>query len=82
MRVEVELSICVDCLQYLANGGEELEPARAEEIAAAIAKQGGDVVPACGEDCEGGFSWSPCELCGSALGGERHAAAVLVAEGV
>lgn len=71
------LSVCVDCIAYLANGGDELEPSRAAEIAAAIERQGGHVVAACGADCEGGFSWAPCELCGSTLGGERHAAAVL-----
>lgn len=23
-------------------------------------------------DCEPGFSWSACEVCGSSLGGDRH----------
>lgn len=26
----------------------------------------------CPEDCEGEFSWSRCDVCGSGLGGVRH----------
>jgi len=36
-----------------------------------------DDCPLCegaGECDEGGFSWRPCELCGSQLGGDRYAA--------
>jgi hypothetical protein len=36
--------------------------------------QGYHVVPACPEDCEGEFSWSSCDGCGSTLGGDRHPA--------
>ena len=84
MIVAARLSICGDCLQIVANGsaGLDLEPERIAEIEAAIAKQGGDVVPAGEEGEEGAFSWSPCELCESPLGGDRYAAALLVAEGV
>ena len=28
----------------------------------------------CQEGCEGWFSWSSCDRCGSRLGGERHPA--------
>ena len=31
-----------------------------------------DVTINCPEDCEGHFSWSQCNGCGSRLGGERH----------
>ena len=41
--------------------------------------KGSDIVASCcGEDCEGGFSWSPCEVCGCSLGGDRHKAAIIV----
>jgi len=32
---------------------------------------------ACDEDCEGSFSWRPCECCESTLGGSRHRFVVL-----
>lgn len=82
MRVAAELSVCGDCLQYLANGPDELSPEAAAATAAGIEREGGHIVPACEPDCEGGFSWSGCELCLSPLGGDRHRAAVLVPEGV
>ena len=36
-------------------------------------------VPSCGEEYEGGFSWSSCDLCDSGLGGDRHDAALIEA---
>jgi len=73
----IEISICVECLQFLANGPDAIDPTKAAEIAAAVQREGGHVVVACKADCEGPFSWSPCGLCGDTLGGERHTAAVL-----
>lgn len=70
------LSVCSDCLQFLANGPDDIDSDALEAIEAGLAKQGGHCVPACGDDC-GGFSWTPCDLCERPLGGERHAAAVL-----
>ena len=35
---------------------------------------GWELYPSCPEDCEGGFSWSSCNGCGSTLGGDRHPA--------
>jgi hypothetical protein len=37
------------------------------------------VVPNCPEDCEGYFSWYPCELCRDHKGGNRHHAALIKA---
>jgi hypothetical protein len=76
MCAQHDISICVDCLQFLANGPDELEPTKAAEIAAAVEREGGHVVTACPEDCEGWFSWSPCGLCRDHLGGERHPAVI------
>ena len=85
MRIESELRVCGDCLQYLANGPAELEAEAVARIEAGTAKQGGDIVLGGLEseaDADGGlgFSWHACELCESQLGGDRYAAAVLVPE--
>lgn len=75
MLKSAELRICVDCLLYLESE-PELEPERVAEICAGLERCGGSVVTGEPE----GFSWSPCGLCGSTLGGERYSAAVLVPE--
>lgn len=71
--------MCVDCLVLLANGETpaEMSERETEEWLAAIDRawpesEGWHLAPACGEDCEGGFSWSSCDVCGSRLGGDRH----------
>ena len=51
-----------------------------EQITAGEAREtsgGLDLVYACEEDCEGGFSWQSCELCNNHLGGDRHKAALI-----
>lgn len=67
---------CVDCLCLLANGDvpEHMDDVQRSEWLAEIDRRtaGYDVVPACQEDCEGHFSWSSCDVCGSTLGGDRH----------
>lgn len=41
------------------------------------AADGWTIAPNCPEECEGGFSWSGCDACGSTLGGERHPAVAM-----
>lgn len=70
-------AVCVDCLMVIANADASGIADYAEwsrMVARADATDGGkyDVVPACDDDCEGYFSWSSCDYCGSSLGGERH----------
>lgn len=83
------LRICVDCLYVLANGVDSDEQAIAAENMAKLWKNTnitlGALTDECGHNdatseehaynCEQlGFSWSPCDGCGSTLGGDRHAA--------
>jgi len=81
MRVRFEGECCEDCILLLANG----ECGTPEESDAHMQKirniwsedEVRGMVASCDEDCEGPFSWSPCECCESALGGSRHKFAVL-----
>jgi hypothetical protein len=80
-RDRIELEVCVDCLAQDANGESEgaddgfLERfTRAMESARA---DGWEYSNNCPEDCEGGFSWAPCDFCGSRLGGDRHPAVLM-----
>lgn len=67
---------CADCLMLLANDETPPEMSEVEtaEYLANVARHtaGSEVVVNCPEECEGGFSWSPCDVCGSRLGGDRH----------
>ena len=91
------ISICVDCVYFLAYGRlddttMEENPNAGTEHAAKIHLRWGEfeITPGCGSTCEEHgsvddrdddepepwFSWSPCEGCGSSLGGYReHATA-------
>jgi cytidine deaminase len=81
MRVVDELMICADCLAVLAYDesdiAEHVTTERRAVIDSAISEQAGDIVLG---DSEDSFSWTPCGLCRSTLGGARYGAAVLVAE--
>ena len=70
--------VCVDCLQYIANGTIEEDPDnRLESIEEEYKKlkdSGQDVFLDCSEDHEDGFSKYPCGHCGSSLGGDRFKA--------
>ncbi|QDH48013.1 hypothetical protein LUPINE_115 [Microbacterium phage Lupine] len=78
-----EVDACIDCSQAVAGisaheRGEEY-PA---ETMAVLNEYGMRLVSGdCGEQNEHcvSFTWSPCELCGSSLGGERHRVAILPA---
>jgi hypothetical protein len=76
-----DLSVCEDCLSLIANGtiSDDLDPTADEAHAARMDAlwPGEDVETVCPEDCDGWFSWAPCDGCGSTLGGTRHPAVVL-----
>lgn len=78
----VTLAVCVDCIQFIANGDSDTTP---DDLADLIDAQwpssdgwilgSGNDDDADVDDWEGyGFSWTPCESCGSNLGGDRDAA--------
>lgn len=79
---EITGEACIDCVGVIANadttGVEDLADWQ-RRVEAIDASDGGRyvVVLSCADDCEGWFSWSPCDYCGSALGGERHPIAFL-----
>lgn len=78
--VAEKMEACTDCVLLIANGevtdqhGNDI----AEELAERIADHLGTEFAMCtlvvesSEDGDGWFSWSPCEICGSELGGDRH----------
>jgi hypothetical protein len=66
-----DLSVCVDCLVAIANGDYSgMTEARAREVKAGIAARG-PLVAGTEAFC---FSRGPCDVCHSALFGERHEA--------
>lgn len=70
------LYICVDCAHFHANGEVPEYCTTADEAAewlGGLDDSGHWVV---GD--EHGFSWRPCHSCGSALGGDRYEAAILI----
>ena len=84
MSETVELDVCVDCLMLAAGYdaqdlGHEL-PQAVLDAPARVARDNNvervTIVP--GEGDAGHFSWSPCELCLSTLGGDRHAVTVII----
>ncbi len=76
------LSVCSDCAQILANGEIDDGTDRGEQVAAAIGERWADyeLVLACPEDCEGGFSSRQCDGCGDILAGDRHPAVAFAAQ--
>ena len=79
MRCIDNLHVCADCGAYIANGDFPDTVARAAEVITAVKKEsvnnGKWVLGDDSGDRE--FSWSPCDCCGSKLGGYRFAAAIL-----
>lgn len=67
-------SVCVDCYSFAANGPDDsMSAERVQELATAqtglIVSPVSDSVT--GEPSEPSFSWHPCAVCGSHLGGDR-----------
>lgn len=65
----MELSLCVDCAYLDANGLPNILSTPDCEPLSLL--DGIDIGPTDQHCCEGHFSWSPCEGCGSRLGGLR-----------
>ena len=79
------ISVCVDCLMYIANGdiddGNYLPDSEQSEVYHRIDEEykklkasGQEVFLDCSEDHEDGFSKYPCGHCGAGLGGDRFKA--------
>jgi hypothetical protein len=81
MRVIADnLWVCVDCIQFIANGELPDDSKRSTAIIAgherelpAIWVNGGSELPTDQRE----FSWRPCACCGSKLGGDRYPAALI-----
>jgi hypothetical protein len=74
MPTETIYPVCVDCYLFAANGPDDFMSAeRVQELATAqtglIVSPVSDSVT--GEPSEPSFSWHPCSVCGSHLGGYR-----------
>ena len=73
MTEPIDVSMCVTCLVWLANGDGDPDWSEVEEreFVDRLASRwdGWHVVPGDGEAAE--FSWSSCDVCGSTLGGDR-----------
>ena len=67
-------SICTDCHMYSHYGDDSFSDYVTPEMASDI-RQGFDElgnVHVADHHEEAHFSWSPCDICGSHLGGDRH----------
>jgi hypothetical protein len=72
------LSVCVDCIQLLANGEINDGEDTAERTGRGLARQwGDDVAHLFAGDAEFGYSTRACEGCGDADHGDRFAAVLL-----
>ncbi len=70
--------VCVDCVMAIANGDTsgvedfEVWESGVESLDACESGRYTVVIGATDEDSDdAGFSWSPCDYCGSRLGGDR-----------
>ena len=69
--MNIEITICTDCLTATANGvTEEQGTEFAERYAKAVDLEGQE--PSLSDDQEGHFSWSACSFCRDNLGGQRY----------
>lgn len=81
-----DLWVCVDCVVFIANGDLPEDPKIAKKILAGVEREAPGQWVCDGpheDDGEGEeddtlvFSRSPCDCCGSCLGGERHRCAIV-----
>lgn len=68
---QIDVLVCVDCGFYLANGVAEDDEDHTATYAALDRNWKGYVIVNGDSDKDHEFSWSPCEGCGSKLGGAR-----------
>jgi len=73
MTDPIDVSMCVTCLVWLANGDGDTERTEGEEreFVDRLASRWDGWYLAPGASDEEAFSWSPCDVCGSTLGGDR-----------
>lgn len=64
---------CQDCTVLIANGDApcDLGPAELAGYLDRVERRTGDLHVVVGDDHDD-FSWSPCDVCGGNLGGDRH----------
>jgi hypothetical protein len=73
MDEQYRLNGCVDCVMAIANDEYPDDDERSRAILAGESKWWNEgYVVVNGSDDEGHFSWQPCDLCGSRLGGDRE----------
>lgn len=89
----VEYSVCVDCLLFIAydevpedalgRGDKRMHDAVQRELGGRTGHFVAGIAPTeddpdgAGDQC---FSWHPCELCCSTLGGSRHGVTLLLTD--
>jgi len=77
----IALDACIDCVQAAVNGEFPEDDSERERIERALtewADEGYPIITTAPDDeAEGFFSWSPCGVCGSHLGGARLAMVAL-----
>jgi hypothetical protein len=75
----IPLSVCEDCISYIANNELTEDKEKNRLILDGIereCKNGADIVM--GEDIEEGFSGIECDLCRDGMAGNRYSANLLV----
>lgn len=73
-RQSVSVSLCGDCIYTDANGWNEEQTGQPlPDPKPMRLLDGWDIGPDdTDHECEGHFSWSPCDGCGQTLGGTRY----------
>ena len=73
-----EVDACIDCVLWHANGDDSgiADEERIHEVHFAVGLPANGVLAV--GDGEQFFTWQPCEVCGSRLGGDRITCTVLI----